>query len=53
LLPGVGDDPGAGRDRDRVFAGAGGLHAGIRGQPAQALIADLEQDAGRDVVHLG
>ena len=38
---------------DRILAGPGRLHAATRGQPAQALIADLEQDAGRDVMRLG
>ena len=50
---GVGDDAGAGGDRDGVFAGAGGLHAAVGGQPAQALVPGLEQDARRDVVRLG
>ena len=50
---GVGDDAGAGPGRDRIFAGLGGAHAAVGGQVGKALVIELEQEPGGDVVRVG
>ena len=50
---GVGDDPGAGADCDRVLAGQGGAHTPVGGHGGQAAVIELEQQPGRDVMNVG
>ncbi len=50
---GVGDDPGAGPDRDGILAGLGGAHAAVGRQVGQALVIELEQQPGGDVMGVG
>ena len=49
---GMGDDPGAGSDGHGVLAGQGGAHAAVGGHAGQAAVIELEQQSGRDVMHV-
>jgi len=50
---GMGDDPGARADRQRVLTGQRGGHASVGGDVRQARVAGLEQEPGRDMVSVG
>ncbi len=44
---------GAGGDGDRIAAGLGGAHAAVGGEVGEALVVELEQQPGGDVMGIG